>query len=210
MIFIQGFPKDTGATDMMDSSRLAGMMAVTGHPETPDLSKYVSGIGICVRCPVREHSQDEADLFQNFSRDQLMVLVMGLHIQGRLDVCLDIYEIHKARGWFCQNGDWLSPSHRLHLKYCAGLGNQVTGFEKFWLQCDVVWAAKVQTMSETNQLLAILLIAPPAYMDMYCRLRDRWADPILAYWDSWRGEQFLAYQIIRVVHEKRGKINATT
>lgn len=209
MIFYEGFPRDSGATDMMDSSRLAGMMAQINFEGTPDLSLYVRGIGICVRCPITQGDDDEADYYRNFSRDQLMCLVGGLAAQGRHDICLDIYKVHEARGWFCQNGDWLSPSHRMHLKHCANIADQVTRLERVWFNCDIVWAAKLQPNAETNQLISMLLQAPSGkYLNLYCELRGDWQVPILAYWDSWRGELLLAYDLINYIHLKRGPANA--
>lgn len=203
MIFFQGYPRDTGASDMMDSSRLAGMMALINNPNTPDLRGYITKERLLVRCPVESPlstNPDKATTPENFSRDQLMPLVAGLYAQGHLEDCEKIYRYHKDRNWFCINGDWLSPSHRMHLKNCMGAAKDVTLVERAWFVMDILWCAKIAPLAENNQLLAMLFIADIKYLKTYCTQNPKWKDAITAYWCTWREENDLADELIKAVN----------
>jgi len=203
MIFIEGFPKDTGADDFMDSSRLVGMMAIVDHPQTPDLSKYLIGLSELIRCPITIGPNDMSNVPANFSRDQLLPLIAGMKHQGRDLDCVMIYEAHKGRGWRCQNGDWLSPSHRLHLKLCANL--KASWWEYLWLRGDILFNAYWMPLEEQNQIISMCTIAGKKYLQMWTYHNFDWRKAVLNYWGTWRKEQDLATNIVHEV-EKRTKV----
>jgi hypothetical protein len=195
-----GLPQDEGATDKMDSARLAGMMAIVNHPLTPDLTSYVIG-NLAVRHPQEVPSNNPL----NFTRDQLMCLVAGLRKQGHLEACRALYEAAKTRGWFAQNSeadhpgtvkkfpngrDYLSPSNRMVLAICAGHKGNIIGYA--WLAMDLAYNAIITPTREPNQLLAQLSVVSPKWTKAYKLMTPKWREAIRGYWSGWRKEPALA------------------
>ncbi len=173
----QGFPRDTGATDFKDSARLAGMMAIVGDPRTPNLAKYFWD-GLPVRHPMYSTS--------DFSRDQLLCLVAGIKMQGLWHSNIHLYKP--------TNGDWISPSHKDHLRRCARLPDTWLGRQ--WLKLDILFHAKVTPLAEPNQLIAMLIIAGPEWVKRWTDANQYWRTSIANYWCTWRGEGGLADDLI--------------
>lgn len=182
-----GLPKDTGATDWLDSSRLAGLMVVFDWPQKINLRHYLHTPS---NKPTRHISDTNT---KNFSRDQLVPLAAGLAQQPPL---LDTADIPK--GWRAANGDLLSPSQRNHLRLCKGGRGSKFGF--FWLKIDILWSAYVQPMAEPNQLICMLMVAGPKYVKMWKHHNKKWKNAIRGYWSegsgAWRNEPELAIWII--------------
>lgn len=76
MIFDElGLPKDNGASDLQDSARLAGLLAVFEWPRYIGIHQYLrEGLGKYVRHP-KEHIYD-------FSRDQAICLMAGFYSES--------------------------------------------------------------------------------------------------------------------------------
>lgn len=200
----QGLPKDTGASDHMDSCRSAGLMATFSHPQAPDMRKYlINSEG--VRHPVEFPANNP----KNFTRDQLMPLAAGLHQQGYNEEVLVLYKAAKARWYRAQdteadvpgstkkfpNGaDLLSPSHMNHLRICSGQKPLLLG--KIWILIDILSNALLPTQNEPNQLMTMCEVAGPFYIKMWRKLNPKLNDQIVSYWAGWRDESEFAQFLI--------------
>ena len=199
-----GLPKDTGASDKMDSARLAGIMALVDHPLAPNLTAYVVG-----DMGVRHPQEVPANNPLNFTRDQLMCLVAGLAKQGHIEACKALYEAAKSRHYFAQNSeadypgttkkfpngrDYLSFSNRMILSICAGNKGNLIGYS--WLLMDIVFNAIFTPTRESNQLIAQLLVAGPKWIKLYKLITPKWRQAITDYWCTWRQEPELAKMLI--------------
>ena len=202
IIDVEGLPKEIGATDKMDSSRLAGMMALCNHPLTPDLSKYI----VLNDQGVRHPTEFPANNPKNFSRDQLLCLLAGLYKQGRIDICIKLHDAAKARGWWAQNieddvpgstkrfADWLAFGNRLVLAKAAGKRGNILGYP--WLVLAILFNAIFTPIKESNQLLGQLFIMGPRWMKFYKLVTPKWQQALRDYWSGWRGEPELAEMLI--------------
>ncbi len=206
MIFdSQGLPKDSGASDYMDSARLAGLMACFGHPKAPDMRKYlINGEG--VRHPVEFPSNNP----NNFTRDQLMCLAAGLKAQGREAEVKVLYDAAVSRFYRAQNSeadvpgstkqfpngaDFLTPSNMNHLRICAGMSPSWLG--KMWLMIDIAANGLFFSKEEPNQLMAMCASAGSFYVKAL-RLANRKLDKsITDYWSGWRMESDFAQFLIQ-------------
>ena len=190
MIFIGKYPRDNGSpgnevNDLMDSARLAGMMALCDWPDFKMPSYFENGE------PVRYPGTDPATM----SRDQILCLYAGYAKQGiRVE-----YLKH------CPNGDFLSYSHKDHLRRCAGLPDTWLG--RLWLKADILFHAKVTPLEEPNQLIAMMIIAGPEYVKMWCKWNVRWRSSITEYWAKWRNELDLALRLIETIEKIAGAKN---
>lgn len=205
IIDVDGLPKDVGATDKMDSSRLAGIMVSFDHLLAPDLSKYIVQDDQAVRHP----HEFPADNPGNFSRDQLLCLIAGLHKQGRIDICKKLYEAARSRWGFAQNyeedvpgskkklphyADWLSPSNMMTLKKAAGGWGNPIGYA--WLILEIILNAVSTPEGEPNQLISQLLVCGPMWIKFYKLITPKWRNAIRLYWSGWRGEPELSELMI--------------
>lgn len=173
MIFDENFlPKDNGADDYKDSARLAGLMALFGHPQAPDLEKYIVN-GKPTRHPMYSP--------KDFSRDQLIPFLAGYK---------EMFGTHKVfytfRNYRPTNGDWLSPSQKNHIKLCCGEDGSWFGY--LWLWCDILWSAYIDPLAEPNQLISMLVVAGPKWIQRWKKLNKNWDMAIWHYWSTWRDE----------------------
>lgn len=200
-----GLPKDNGATDYMDSARLAAIMCMVQHPLTPNLLMYLIG-NQAVRHPIEVPANNPL----NCTRDQIMCLAVGLHYQGHIDACKALYEAAKERKWYAQNSeydypgttkkfpngrDYLSFSNRMILKLCAYNKGSMLGY--MWLTLDIMFNAIFTATREPNQLIAQLLIAGPKWVKLYKLVTPKWRQAITDYWGGWRAESDLAEMLIK-------------
>lgn len=81
-----------------DSANRAGILALLGSVDE-QLDDYMSSKGVVTRHPTQVPWNNP----KNFTRDQLIPFVAGLHSQGRHYVVKDIFIAHAKRGFFCQN-----------------------------------------------------------------------------------------------------------
>lgn len=197
MIFDElGLPRDSGATDLQDSARLAGLAVVFNFDLAKNrnipIEKYVVTIPTLasthyVRHPL-EHKYD-------FSRDQAICLMAGLHR-------VSLYRLVDKK--YIDGKDIFSPSHRGHIKRCQGRKPNL--LEEHWLWLDVLWSCFYQPMGEPNQLLCMLMIADPKYLKFWLKYNKHWRAAIKEYWceaaGEWRGERELAEHMISVLESK--------
>jgi len=212
MIFdSHGLPKDTGASDYADSSRLAGLMATFGHPVmTAELiAQYVIG-DQGVRYPYQDPTGNlSSNNPKNFTRDQLMCLAAGLNKMRRPDLVLKLYKAAQDRWYRGQNteadvvgstkkfpdgADILTPAHMNHLRMCADQSPTILG--RINLIVDILFNAYVNPMAEPNQIMCMCEIAGPKYVKLLRRLNKKLDAAIREYWCGWRGEPELAEMLI--------------
>jgi hypothetical protein len=190
MIFDKlGLPKETGASDLQDSSRLAGIMETFGYRPNGSipLEKYV-----IVENDKTVYCRHPLERRYNFSRDQTLCLVAGLASQGKYDlVNLD----------YVDGKDIFSPSHRGHIARCQG--RKATFLQDAWLWLNVVYAANFKILEEPNKILCMLMLADKKFLKYYLRTNKQWRQAILNYWaendGAWRGERELALHMIAVL-----------
>jgi len=183
-----GLPKDTGASDLQDSSRLAGIMTVFGMQPKIPLEKYVVNTQLLSGPQKLKYVRHPNQYVYDFSRDQALCLMAGFYYHGQ-------YELVN-RDWV--NGkDWFFPSHQGHVRRCK---NQTANwFQDLWLWVDTWYAAKYNKLGEPNQLLSMLMVADKKYLKYWLKTNELWKMAITGYWCGWRGEPQLAEQMIKVL-----------
>ena len=211
MIFDKkGLPKDTGASDYMDSSRLAGLMALFEHPKAPDLQNYLVRVSYSTwHQGVRHPDEYPSNNPKNFTRDQLVPLVAGLNKQGNIKSCRSLLAGAEERNYRAQNveadvvgstksfpngADLLPPSVMNHLRICAAQKPKLFG--KIWLVLDIVFSSVFTPMSEPNQLMSVCKVAGPKYVSLLRKLNPKLDAAIREYWSGWRGESEFAEFLI--------------
>ncbi len=178
-----GLPKEIGATDLQDSSRLAGIMATFGHEKAPFLGAYLVD-GKYVRHPKEK--------IYSMSRDQTVCLFSGMKAQGN-----ERYVDAK----YPTEGDLISPSVRDHFYRCAGI-NRNTSLGNLWLKLDIIWHSKFYPLNEPNQLLCVLAHADVKYLRMWVYKNPKWKESIIEYWNGWRGEPELSELMISKIERR--------
>lgn len=181
-----GLPKDVGATDFLDSARLAGMLSLVDRDNAIDLSLYTNGISY-----VRHPGANPFD--PPMSRDQAVPLFAGMWAKKQSIMVDPNYQP--------PNKDYISPSVRGHFNRCAGKGSNV--IEDLWLVADILWSAYIRPLAEPNQLIAMLIVAGPIYLKLWTMLNQQWQKSILDYWaendGAWRQEPELANAMIKTI-----------
>lgn len=218
MIFDElGLPKDVGATDKMDSARLAGLMVLFDYKaESIDLMKYIkydeNGVVVAMRHPTEVPSNNH----KNFTRDQMNCLIAGLKKQGHAGTVRKLYYAAKDRGYRAQNteadhpgtlkkfpngADILAPDTMNHLRICGDLEPKLLG--KINLRLSILYNAKFAPLSEPNQLISVMMMAGPEYVRMWKKYNKNWQTAIRYYWCEgpgyWRNEPGLAKRMIEVL-----------
>ena len=173
-----GLPKDNGATDLQDSARLAGISTAFGYI-TFECDKYVVD-GKYVRHPL--------EVKYDFSRDQAICLMAGLAAINRQDLIDPKYITGK---------DILSPSVKGYIRTLKGQSPNI--LQNLWLTFDIMWAAYVKPDAELNQLLCMLIVAPPKYLRLFTKHHKTWDQNVTEYWSGWRDERGLGQHIIETV-----------
>lgn len=183
MIFDElGLPKEMGASDLQDSARLAGIMQVFGWDLPLDhyLMRKPGEKSYYVRHP--------KEIKYDFSRDQAVCLMAGYHFAGLPQF------VDKS----CVTGkDFFSPSVMGHVARCEG--KKATWFQNLWLKIDILWNAFFAPLSESNQLICMLMVAGPEYLKLWTDMNDEWETSIRNYWYGWRGEPELANKMIDTI-----------
>ena len=191
MIFDElGLPRVQGASDLQDSAAFAGMLTVFGWPQSIPLEKYV-----IEENAVKKYVRHPLERIYNFSRDQYVCLIAGLKTQDRTDLVDQSYVDGK---------DFMSPSIKGHERRCKGLKAYFWQDWNLWL--DLWFSAKFKPLDELNQVLSIMMIAPPKFAKWYDKANPNWRAAVLNYWchgaGAWRSEpEFAALQI--AAFEKR-------
>lgn len=176
-----GLPRDTGATDWMDSSRLAGIVRLFEVKSKIPIDLYVKDKKY-VRYPFTENPYD-------FSRDQTLCLVAGLYKAGFSFLVDENYVTGK---------DIFMPSHTGHMRRCAK--QKPTLLQKAWLWADVTYSAFVKPMNEPNQILSMTYVAylqgETSYLKFWLKHNKTWQESITEYWNGWRDEKDLSQLMI--------------
>jgi len=213
MIFIKEFPKDVGATDMMDSARLAGLIKVFNYPAPVDISKYVTEQLVAVRSPVTSHDAiDDREVNpNNVTFDQLIPLIAGLEASakyfGSYFLCTKI----RDRGWRAQNveadasgtekpwyngADIASPVHREYIN------NLLDGRKNtFWLRIAILFHAYITPISEPHQLICMIATTDVSLFKMWTEHNKKWRDSLRYYWGGWRGMKSFGEHIIKEIEK---------
>lgn len=195
MIFLSGYPKIQGASDLEDSSHLAGILAITEHPQAVDCTKYVvpksmnyliplSAVFKYIRCPNSVNS---------FSRDQAWLLMVALLKQGKK---------HQVDTNLIDGKDFIPPSLK-GVETIAKRGKPYF-WQKWWAMCEVWIHAKLQPLEEPFQTIA----ACEAYglYEFWTSRNKLWRWSILRYLaqldGAWRGEPELAEWVINYIENK--------
>lgn len=207
MIYNNGLPRPTGATDFMDSAHAAGMCTVFGVPSFNSncLTSYILPNGMAVRNPDEYPSNNPL----NFTRDQMVPLVAGLRLINRQDLVKTLYDAAVARGYRAQNSeadvpgstkkfpngaDLLTPSVMNHLRICSGQKPTLLG--KLWLMADIVFYGLFTPMAEPNNIIVMSLTAGPFYTKLLNKTSPKLNLAVIDYWSGWRGEPELAALIL--------------
>ena len=101
----KGLPTDVGASDYMDSARLAGIMAVFGHPQMTKekILLYMINESQAVRYPFSDPYNPASNNPNNFTRDQLVCLAAGLKVLGCDEACKQLLKAARERNYRAQN-----------------------------------------------------------------------------------------------------------
>lgn len=182
MIFDKlGLPRDNGATDKQDSARLAGILATFDWPQKAN--------NIYLYLKEKTYVRHPEERVYDFSRDQAIPLMAGLYKKNFKGIVSKKYVDGK---------DYWSSSQNGHVRRCQGL--EAYPWQSAWLWLDVLWACYVKPLAESNQLLCMLMIAPPKYLRFYLKHCSKWQEAINLYWrDSYRKEPELAAHMIKVL-----------
>lgn len=197
-----GLPKDVGATDFLDSARLAGLLVLFGKNTMMappvntlpyvNLSLYTNGISY-----VRHPNISPFDPL--ISRDQVVPLFAGMWRQHSSIMVDPNYQP--------PNKDYISPSVRGHFIRCAG--GKAHWYQDLWLVADILWSAYVCPLDEPNQLISMLIVAGPWYLKLWTMLNKQWEKSILDYWcenqGAWRQEPELAKAMIETIKLQIGE-----
>lgn len=188
MIFDElGLPKDTGASDLQDSARLAGVMTVFEWPQKIPLVKYVIDDNF-----ITKYCRHPKEYKYDFSRDQALCLMAGLAKQNHFQY---------VKKEFVDGKDLFSPSNMGHVRICQGL--KPRWYQNAWLWFDVIYSAKVKPLAEPNQLLCMLVVHPDTkYIKFWLKHNKQWEQAIRDYWSGWRGEKELADHMIDFLIER--------
>lgn len=180
-----GYPRVNGANDFEDSSHLAGILAITEHSVAVDLTQYVTKDKY-IRCP---------DSKYDFSRDQFIVLAVGLIKQGRADlVSLDLV-----------NGKDIMPPSVQGLVRIAK-GKKPRFYQSLWLKAEIYWHSYIQPLEEPNQIIALCSAYGDEYLKLWTKHNQLYIWSVRRYWSEldgfWRDEADLAEHIINYISSK--------
>lgn len=209
----QGLPKDVGASDKMDSARLAGLMVLFDYMcEGIYLMKYVKYDSADGWVGMRHPTEVPSNNHKNFTRDQLVPLVAGLFHQGEAGTVRKLYDQAKLRDYRAQNteadvagstkkfpngADLLTPDVMNHLRNCSGQESKLLG--RINLRISILFNSTFTPMREPNQLICLCVMAGPEYVRMFKKHNTKWREAIREYWCGWRGEPGLARHMIAVL-----------
>jgi len=173
-----GLPQIEGSSDLQDSAMFAGMLTLFGVADIP-VEKYVDN-GVYVRHP--------KEIKYDFSRDQAICLIAGLWKKGLFSL------VNKD---FVTGKDIFSPSVQGHFLRCQG--KQASWYHNMWLRADILFHAKCKPLSESNQLICMMMVAGPEYVRLWKRMNKDWNKSISYYWCGWRDESDLSNNIIATI-----------
>lgn len=178
-----GLPRDNGASDLQDSSRLAGIMTTFGMQPWIPLEKY-----IVERDGKKTYTRHPAQFVYDFSRDQALCLMAGFYFHGQ-------YKLVDRE--LITGKDWMSPSNWGHINRCQN--KKAWFFQDWWLWIDVWYAAKYDKLGEPNQLLSMLMVADKKFLKYWLKKNELWKMAITGYWNGWRFEPKVSEAMIKLL-----------
>lgn len=200
MIFdeVYGLPKPNGASDYNDSSHLAGLLAVMGHPQAVDCSRYVVNRRVDRETALADYVRHPSESKYDFSRDQATMLMSGLLAQGWLSY---------VSTSFVTGRDILPPSVR-GLEAIAKRGN-ASWLSHWWLKREIAWHSTLQPLDEPFQIIALCISYDRAHGTKYLKLwtesNKLWKWSIRRYLSQldgeWRDEKELCEWVIAEIEE---------
>lgn len=218
-----GLPKDVGATDKMDSARLAGLMVTIGYKaDGINLDLYTKYNEDAVLQGVRHPEEVPANNYKNFTRDQLGPLVCGLNRQGKAGTAEKLYLAAIDRNYRGQNteadvvgstkkfpngADLFSPAFMNHLSLSGSQGSSFLG--SAWLIMDICFNGLFTPRAEPNQIFCMCEMAGPNYVRFWKKMNPAWKLAIIDYSiTSYRDEKDLGLAFIDYV-DKYGEFKWT-
>ena len=197
MIFdeVYKLPRPNGATDYNDSSHLAGLLALTGHPQAVDCENYVIDRIVDRDTPLGNYVRHPAEIQYDFSRDQFIPLACGLIAQGRG---------YMVQTRFITGRDILPPSVRGLVRIAQG--KKPMCYQIAWLKLEILWHSYIQPLEEPNQIIALCSAYGDEYLKLWTKHNKLWKWSIRRYWSQldghWRAEPELAEWVIGYVTTK--------
>jgi hypothetical protein len=192
---VHQLPRPNGATDYNDSSHLAGMLAVTNHPQQVDCRCYIGKTTPDSSEQMTAYFRHPDELRYDFSRDQFTPLAAGLIKQGHASFVNTKYITGK---------DLLPPSVKGMVRIAQG--KKPYFYQSIWLTLEIYWHSYLQPLDESNQLIALCSVYGDEYLKLWTKHNKLWKYSILRYWSEldgfWREEPELAYHIIKYVESK--------
>lgn len=192
MKWLNGFPRDENCTDNMDSARLSGLLACLNHQQAPDLRSYLYSRWGIVRCPTPLNAEDWCQNPWNVTRDQLVPVIAGLVAQGHILDAQCLCKAIEARGWRAQNSeadkpgsikpwyngpDWFFGAEK---EMCRNILR--SGDNDSWLRAKILWDTKINPWHEPSQLICMMSLAGPEYIDGWKYLHPDWKRCVREYW----------------------------
>ncbi|PWU21883.1 MAG: hypothetical protein C5B49_01910 [Bdellovibrio sp.] len=189
------------------------MLAITDYPKAPDLSQYEIQPGLLCRHPKQDASTSNP---WNYTRDQLLPMIAGLHKQGHIDVVRRVFWSHAKRCFFCQNfeeglpgttkrfPDFADPLAPNHIGALILAGN-------FWylywflpIAClFLVLDLFIRNHNEQNQTVAVCYLYGQWAMRLYRWARPDWVRLNQVYWNDQMQPEYTFLIMDLVTKEKR-------
>ncbi len=194
MIFDGKIFKIEGASDMEDCSMFAGLIALFEYDTNSKFGGFVR-FGYFfepfgrfpperyVRCPGSKY---------NFSRDQFLCISAGMWKSG--------YPTQFISYKLVDGKDILSPANRGHELRCQN--KKSNWFYDLWLKAEILFHAYATPTEESNQLIAMMIVAGDDYLKLWTKHNPKWRESISLYWDSWRNEKDFGLHVIETIKQK--------
>ena len=188
-------PRPNGATDYNDSSHLAGMLAVTNHPEQVPCEKYVVARIVDRDTAIANYTRHPLESRYDFSRDQATMLMAGLIAQGYNDF---------VNLSFITGRDLLPPSVRGMVRIAQG--KRPYFYQSIWLKLEIYWHSYFQPLEESNQIIALCSVYGDEYLKLWTKHNKLWKWSVRRYWGAldceWRDEKELGEHIVSYVERR--------
>lgn len=191
MIYDGKIFKITGASDYEDSSMFNGLIALFSYDNRVDLNYFIKDqhTGPYVRHPYGG--------IYSFSRDQALCLWAGLKkLKMTTKVCIT----------WVDGKDIFFPGNLGHYKRCwYPTETSVSFLQDLWLKAEILFHAYCTPTAESNQIIAMMMIAGPEYLKLWTSHNAKWEQSIMMYWDSWRNESDFGAHMVSVIKSLIGQ-----
>jgi hypothetical protein len=183
-----GYPYPNGATDSEDSSHLAGVLAITKHPQAVDCERYIFTREIVendfiisslpTRVILKNYYRRCINPKYDLSRDQAWLLMVALLLQGKNDL---------VRTEFINGKDIIYPS----LKGVEAIAKRGKPYfwQYYWAKLEVYIHAKFQPLKEPFQTIAACEVYD--LYEFWTKHNEFWRDSIRAYFAGLSNDSFM-------------------